>query len=59
MATGAKHPAECCLEALIDVGSTVQADDPETMHEVQGIYDDKAGLKYCAKQIKHWITSMP
>jgi UDPglucose 6-dehydrogenase len=38
------------LEALIDAGATVQAYDPEAMHEVQRIYGDKAGLKYCTKQ---------
>ena len=43
-------PSRVLLEALIDAGATVQAYDPEAMHEVQRIYGGKAGLKYCAKQ---------
>ena len=43
-------PSRVLLEALIDAGASVQAYDPEAMHEVQRIYGDKAGLTYCAKQ---------
>ena len=43
-------PSRVLLEALIDAGATVQAYDPEAMHEAQRIYGDKAGLTYCAKQ---------
>ena len=43
-------PSRILLEALIDAGAKVQAYDPEAMHEVQRIYGDKPGLKYCSKQ---------
>ena len=43
-------PSRVLLEALIDAGASIQAYDPEAMHEVQRIYGDKAGLTYCAKQ---------
>ncbi|PPD34479.1 MAG: UDP-glucose 6-dehydrogenase [Methylomonas sp.] len=43
-------PSRVLLEALIDAGATVQAYDPEAMHEVQRIYGEKAGLTYCAQQ---------
>lgn len=43
-------PSRVLLEALIEAGATVQAYDPEAMHEAKRIYGDKPGLKYCAKQ---------
>lgn len=43
-------PSRVLLEALINAGASVQAYDPEAMHEAQRIYGDKAGLTYCAKQ---------
>ena len=43
-------PSRVLLEALIDAGATVQAYDPEAMHETQRIYGDKAGLVYCDMQ---------
>ncbi len=38
-------PSRVILEALIDAGATIQAFDPEAMHEAKRIYGDKAGLK--------------
>ncbi|MDD1622066.1 MAG: UDP-glucose/GDP-mannose dehydrogenase family protein [Methylococcaceae bacterium] len=43
-------PSRVLLEALIEAGASVQAYDPEAMHEAQRIYGDKAGLAYCEKQ---------
>lgn len=43
-------PSRVLLEALIEAGASVQAYDPEALHEAQRIYNDKAGLKYCPKQ---------
>ena len=43
-------PSRVLLEALIDAGASVQAYDPEALHEAQRIYGDKTGLKYCPKQ---------
>ena len=43
-------PSRVLLEALIDAGASVQAYDPEAMHEAKRIYGDKAGLQYCDMQ---------
>lgn len=43
-------PSRVLIEALIDAGATVQAYDPEAMHEARRIYGDKAGLAYCEMQ---------
>ncbi|MGZ4958302.1 MAG: UDP-glucose dehydrogenase family protein [Methylomonas sp.] len=43
-------PSRVLLESLIEAGATVQAYDPEAMHEAQRIYGNKAGLIYCDKQ---------
>lgn len=43
-------PSRVLLEALIDAGATVQAYDPEAIHEAQRIYGDMAGLVCCSKQ---------
>jgi UDPglucose 6-dehydrogenase len=45
------------LEALIEAGATVQAHDPEALHEAQRIYGDKAGLVYCTKQAESLINA--
>lgn len=43
-------PSRVLLEALIAAGATVQAYDPEALHEAKRIYGDKTGLHYCDKQ---------
>lgn len=43
-------PSRVLLEALLEAGATVQAYDPEAMHEARRIYGDKTGLRYCDKQ---------
>jgi UDPglucose 6-dehydrogenase len=44
-------PSRIVLEALIEAGATVQAYDPEALHEAQRIYGDQpAGLSYCHNQ---------
>lgn len=43
-------PSRVLLEALIAAGATVQAYDPEALHEAKRIYGDKTGLQYCDKQ---------
>lgn len=43
-------PSRVLLEALIQAGATVQAYDPEALHEATRIYGDKAGLKLCKTQ---------
>jgi UDPglucose 6-dehydrogenase len=43
-------PSRVLLEALIEAGASVQAYDPEAMHEAQRIYGGKTGLTYCEKQ---------
>ena len=44
-------PSRVLLEALIEAGASVQAYDPEAMHETRRIYGDKAGLVYCEMQV--------
>jgi UDPglucose 6-dehydrogenase len=43
-------PSRVVLEALIEAGATVQAYDPEALHEAQRIFGDKPGLSYCHNQ---------
>ncbi|MDD2737584.1 MAG: UDP-glucose/GDP-mannose dehydrogenase family protein [Methylomonas lenta] len=43
-------PSRVLLEALITAGASIQAYDPEAMHETHRIYGDKAGLVYCDMQ---------
>lgn len=43
-------PSRVLLEALIQAGATVQAYDPEALHEGARIYGNKAGLKLCKTQ---------
>jgi UDPglucose 6-dehydrogenase len=50
-------PSRVLLEALIEAGATVQAHDPEALHEAQRIYGDKAGLVYCTKQAESLINA--
>jgi UDPglucose 6-dehydrogenase len=43
-------PSRVLLEALIAAGASVQAYDPEAMHEAGRIYGDTVGLTLCSKQ---------
>lgn len=40
-------PSRVLLEALIEAGASVQAYDPEALHEAQRLYDDLPGLTLC------------
>ncbi|MCQ8103408.1 UDP-glucose/GDP-mannose dehydrogenase family protein [Methylomonas sp. SURF-2] len=43
-------PSRVLIDALTAAGATVQAYDPEALHEARRIFGDKAGLMYCEKQ---------
>lgn len=43
-------PSRVVLEALIAAGASVQAYDPEAMHEANRIYGEQPGLLLCGKQ---------
>lgn len=43
-------PSRVLLEALMAAGASIQAYDPEAMHEAQRIYGDLPGLIYCSTQ---------